>query len=329
MLGVGGSVNDRSTLHSADDGRGRDAENPTEIPARGWKDIAVRVFHQFGEDHVTLAGAGVAFFGFASLVPLLAAGLAIYGLVADPSDVIELVDRLEGTVPEAVADMIRQQLESVAGASTGALGFATATGIAAGLWTGSSGFSHMIEAVNIAYGEDEDSDRPFWMKRAIALGFTVGFLALIGASAGVVVVAARIGSGALSLAASVGGWAIVAALAAAGLAVLYRYGPDRRNAQWRWVTPGAAFALVIWIAASVGFRFYVANFGSYNETYGSLGTVIVVLFWLYLSALAVIIGAEIDAEIEHQTTRDSTVDPGRPMGRREAEMADTLGEAHR
>lgn len=163
----------------------------------------------------------------------------------------------------------------------------------------------------------------------MALGFTVGLLALIALSGFVIVVGARIGSGALAVLTSLAAWLIVAALAATGLAVLYRYGPDRRNARWRWITPGAAIAIVIWIAVSVGFRYYVANFGSYNETYGSLGTVIVVLLWLYLSAIAVIVGAEIDAEIEHQTAEDSTVEPDRPMGRREAQMADTLGEAHR
>jgi membrane protein len=309
--------------------RGRDADSPTEIPMHGWKDIAVRVYRQFGEDHVTLTAAGVAFFGFASLVPLLAAGIAIYGLVADPSDVTSLVDRIEGTVPQAVADMIRQQLESVVGASTGALGFATVAGIALGIWSASSGVGHMIEAIGIAYQEDEDSDRSFWVKRAMALGFTVGLLALIAASALVIVMGARIGSGAVAVLTSIAAWTIVAVLAATGLAVLYRYGPDRRNAQWRWVTPGAVIAIVIWIAVSIGFRYYVANFGSYNETYGSLGTVIVVLLWLYLSAMAVIIGAEIDSEIEHQTAEDSTVDPERPMGRRDAQMADTLGEAHR
>jgi membrane protein len=315
--------------HDQEAPRGRDADSPTEIPARGWKDIAVRVYRQFGEDHVTLTAAGVAFFGFASLVPLLAAGIAIYGLVADPSDVTSLVDRIEGTVPQAVADMIRQQLESVVGASTGALGFATVVGIALGIWSASSGVGHMIEAIDIAYEEDRDSDRSFWAKRALALGFTVGLLALIAASAFVIVVGARIGSGTVALLTSIAAWAIVAVLAAAGLALLYRYGPDRRNAKWRWVTPGAVIAIVIWIAVSIGFRFYVANFGSYNETYGSLGTVIVVLLWLYLSAMAVIIGAEIDSEIEHQTAKDSTVDPDRPMGRRDARMADTLGDAHR
>ncbi|MFN3216234.1 MAG: YihY/virulence factor BrkB family protein [Acidimicrobiales bacterium] len=323
---------DPTTAAGGHDGgarRGRDAGSPTAIPASGWKDIAVRVYRQFGEDHVTLAAAGVAFFGFASLVPLLAAGISIYGLVADPSDVTSLVDRIEGTVPQAVADMISQQLDSVVGASTGALGFATVAGIAIGIWSASSGVGHMIEAVGIAYQEDEDSDRSFWTRRAMALGFTVGLLVLIAASGFVIVMGARIGSGAVALLASIAAWLIVAALAATGLALLYRYGPDRRNAQWRWVTPGAAIAIVIWIAASIGFRYYVANFGSYNETYGSLGTVIVVLLWLYLSAMAVIIGAEIDAEIEHQTAEDSTVAPDRPMGRREAQMADTLGEAHR
>jgi membrane protein len=322
------AVTDAAT-QDRDARRGRDADSPTAIPASGWKDIAMRVYRQFGEDHVTLTAAGVAFFGFASLVPLLAAGIAIYGLVADPSDVTGLVDRIDGTVPQAVADMIRQQLESVAGASSGALGFATVIGIALGIWSASSGVGHMIEAVAIAYEEDRDGGRSFWVRRAMALGFTVGLMALMAASAVVIVVGARLGSGGLAFLSTVAAWVLVAALAAAGLAVLYRHGPDRRNAQWRWVTPGAAIAIVIWIVVSVGFRYYVANFGSYNETYGSLGTVIVVLLWLYLSAIAVIVGAEIDSEIEHQTAQDSTVDPERPMGRREARMADTLGEAHR
>ncbi len=313
--------------HTAGDAdRGRDADRASEIPAAGWRDIAVRVKNEFKKDHVTLTSSGVAFFGFLALVPLIAAGVSIYGLIADPSQVTRLVDRIDGSIPREVSAFLEQQLTTVAGSSAGALGFGVAIGILVSLWSASSAFSHLMEAVNIAYDEDTD-DRPFWKKRLLAIGFTLGLLALLAGAAAVLTVASKLAdSTGVAVVWQLLGWAAVAALMGLSLAVLYRFGPDRADPQWRWVSWGATFAVVGWIAVSLGFRYYVSNFGSYNETYGSLATIVVLLMWLYLSAMVVTLGAEINSEIEHQTAEDTTVGPEEPIGRRDAVMADTVGE---
>lgn len=318
-------TNQRRTI-PGDDARGRHADSAVGIPKSGWKDIALRLKDRFGEDHVSLAAAGVAFFGFVAMVPLMAAGVSIYGLLADPDNVTSLVDRIDGSVPQEVAALIKQQLESVTESSSSALGIGVVIGIVLSLWSASSAFTNLIEAVNIAYNEDPDN-RPFQVKRGLALGLTVGFLVLLGAVGVILAVASSLSSGG-----SVGwlwqivAWTAIAVLMSFGIAVLYRYAPDRSDARWQWVSYGAALALIGWLAVSVGFRFYASRFGSYNETYGSLAAIVIMLFWLYLSAIVIIGGAMINAEIEHQTAEDTTVDPERPMGERDAYVADTIGK---
>lgn len=303
--------------------RGRDATDPTEIPATGWKDVALRIKDEFKADHVTLTAAGVAFFFFLALVPLMVAGVSIYGLVADPSDVTALVDRLGSSVPTAVADLIRNQLESITSATSSSLGIGVAVGIATSLWSASTGFAHLVESLNIAY--DEEESRGFIARRALALALTLGFLVLVAAVVGVITVAAGLASGALAIIALLAGWLIVAVLFGIFLAVLYRYGPNRDEPQWAWVSPGTIFAVVGWTIMTIGFGFYVSRFGSYNETYGSLGAIVVTLTWMYLTAIIVVLGAEITTELERQTRVDSTAGRPQPMGRRDADAADELG----
>ncbi len=304
--------------------RGRDATSPGELPPSGWKDIAVRVKDEFLEDHVTLTAAGVAFFGFVALIPLIIAGVSIYGLIADPAGVTALVDTMGSGVPAQASDLLEQQLLAVTDSSSTALGVGAVVGIAVALWTASSGFAHLIEALNIAY--DETDGRTFVKKRALALAMTLGALVLFAA---IGVVLALAGSSAMtgiaSIAARIFGWLAIAAVITFGLTALYRYGPDRDEPKWRWASWGAGFALVATVVVSIGFSLYVANFASYNETYGSLGAIVVTLMWLYLVAIVVIVGAEINAEMEHQTLRDSTRGQAKPMGQRGAHVADSVG----
>ncbi|WP_420452860.1 YihY/virulence factor BrkB family protein [Ilumatobacter sp.] len=310
----------------ADDGgdRGRRADEPNEIPASGWKDIALRVKDEMKTDHVTLSASGVAFHLFLALAPGLAAAVSIYGLVADPANVTSLADRLGSSVPEALSTLIEDQLGAVVSSDSGALGVGAAIGILLAVWSASSGMTNMIEAINIAYDEDPD-DRPFWKKRGIALGFTVLFIvfvALIGTLLGL----AAAMSGALAIVLGVGAAVLSGVLFAVLLSVFYRYGPDRDDPEWSWASVGAVIAVVLWLIASAAFSFYVANFGSYNETYGALGAIVVVLLWLFISALVVMVGAEINAEMEHQTTSDTTKGPEQPIGDRDATVADTVGD---
>jgi membrane protein len=311
------------------DEHGRHARTPSDIPRRGWKDVLTRVRAEMQDDHTTLMAAGVAFYGFLALVPALAATIAIVGLVTTSSRAEELVDDLFGALPSDAQALLSDQLSSLAGRSGGALSVTLVVSILLSLWAASSGMSNLVEAVNAAY--DEDQDRGFVKKRAVALGFTLGAIAFV------VVAGFLIGAvpailrsldlpGAARWLLTIATWLVLGLMLMAALAVLYRKGPDRDDADWRWVTWGSVVAVVLWVLGSIGFQVYVANFGSYNETYGSLAAIVVLLMWLWISALAVLVGAEVNAEIEHQTAEDTTTGEDRPIGTRGAEMADTIGE---
>lgn len=318
------STQERDADRTSDE-RGRDADSPTEIPAQGWKEIALRIKDEFKDGHATLTAAGVAFFAFLALVPLLIAGVFIDGLFANPSDVTSLVDRLGSSVPGAVRDLIEQQLDSIATTGSGALGVAVVIGILTALWSASSGIDHLNEGMNIAY--DETEDRPFWRRRGLAILMTLVLLVFLAVVATIITVATQAGSGVVGLAILAVGWIVVALLFAAMLAGLYRYGPDRDDPEWQWASPGAIIAGILGTIVSIGFGFYVSQFGSYNETYGSLGAIVVMLMWLYLSAVVIVLGAEINAEMEHQTAQDTTVGGDEPIGTRDAAVADDVGEA--
>ncbi len=296
-------------------------DDPADLSPTGWKEIAWRVKDEMGADHVTLSAAGVAFFGFSALLPFIALAVTLYGLVADPSDIAGLAERLGTVAPAQVTSFITEQLSSVASSSAGALSISLVFSLAAGLWSTSSAMGHLVEAMNIAYDEDTDS-RPFWKRRLIAVAMTIGFLLALASSVAAVVVGSTIASGAAGVVTQLLGWMLAAVFAAIALAALYRYSADRDDPKWIWVSPGATFTVLAWVLASFGFRLYVANFGSYNETYGSLGAVIVLLLWLYLTALVIIIGAEINAESERQTAEDTTKGPSAPVGSRGAVVAD-------
>jgi membrane protein len=315
------------TLADAD--RGRHAESPRKIPARGWKDVLVRSKVEAKEDHVTLFGAGVALFGFLALVPALAAMLSIYGLVADPATIDnQLADSLSAA-PAEVRDLISQQVRAIGDASSGAI-VTVVVGFLLALWSASAGIKSLIEAINLAY--DEDESRGFVKLRGLALLFTLGaILFLVVAFAVIAFLPPLIGSTGLGTAGrvliSVLRFVVLFAGVLFAFAVLYRYAPDRDEPKWAWVTPGAVFAGVMWIVASLLFSFYTANFGKYNETYGALAAIVVVILWLWISATVVIFGAEINCELERQTVRDTTKGAERPLGQRNAYAADTIGTA--
>lgn len=301
------------------DPRGRDATTPTDIPRRGWKDVLTRTVAESKADHLGLLAAGVAFFGLLALVPGLFALVSVYGLVADPADVPRHVDDLLGTAPREVRDFVASQLEQVTGTSSGAAGLSALLGVAVALWSASSGMKNLIEALNAAY--DETEGRGFVKVRSLALLFTVGAVLFVVVSVGVITVVPNLVPGPVALLR----WPLLGAAFVGGLAVLYRHGPSRNEAEWRWTTPGALVAAVLWLAGSGLFSLYAGSFGSYNETYGSLGGVVVVMLWLFLTSTVVLLGAELDAELERQTTHDTTEGRDRPMGERQAYAADTVG----
>lgn len=304
---------------------GRRAQSPVAIPPRGWWAVVLRVWHQLEEDNMAIVAAGCAFYAMLALFPAITALVSIYGLVADPAEVERQVEAMRGVLPQEAVELIATQARQVASGSSGTLGWSAVIALVIALYSASSGVKTLFTALCIAYEEKET--RSFVRFNVMALVFT--FLAILGVIAGLVViigVPAVLGYlplGPLSAwAVQIASWLVLLTLVIGGLAMLYRYGPSRAPARWRWITPGSLVATGLWIAASAAFSWYAANFGSYNQTYGALGGVIILLFWLFISAYVILIGAELNAELELQTERDTTTGPELPMGRRNAYAAD-------
>ena len=311
-------------------GRGRGATTPSEIPAAGWKDILYRLYHEISNDRVLAVAAGVTFYGLLALVPALAALVSLYGLFADASQIEQHLDVLTGLVPQDVLSIISDQVKRIAGQGGQTLGLTFFASLALSLWSANAGVKATFDALNIV--NDEEEKRGFLKLNAQSLTFTLGVLVfLLLAMAAIVVVPVVLG--ALGLAGSSAWllsllrWPLLLLAVLFLLAGLYRFGPSRERPQWRWVTWGSAAAGIGWLGGSMLFSYYVSNFGNYNETYGSLGAVIAFMTWLWLSTTLVLIGAEINAEMEHQTARDTTSGAPRPMGERGAQMADEVGKA--
>ena len=310
--------------------RGRGAETPREVPLRGWKDVAVRVKEQIKGDNVPLLAAGVAFFALLALVPTLVALVSVYGLVADPADIQRNIDDVLRAAPTEVRELVSSQLESIVESEPSGLRVGAIVGLLVALWSASSGVKHLIGAINVAY--DEDEGRGFLKLRGLALAMTLGGILLLAVAVAALVVLPRAldDSGSTGVARTtllIIRWPIFALIALVALAVIYRWAPDRDRPKWRWTSAGAVFATVVWVIASIAFSIYTANFGNYNETYGALGAIVVVMLWLFITAYVVIAGAELNAELERQTVVDSTAGPSQPLGERGAYAADTVGRA--
>ncbi len=316
----------RAKGDSGADATGRGANSPAQIPTRGWKQVAARTWKQSSEDNVGLVAAGVAFYSFLALVPLLGATVLTYGLVAAPETVLANVKSLAGVMPADAAKLVGQQLLSVVQTSGGKKGLGLLLALAIALFGARNAAGSVITALNIAYEEEET--RGLIKVNALALAITAAAIVLAILAMMAVAALGHLEKlfphlpAALLLAGKIVSYALLLAGAAAGAATLYRYGPDRRKARWVWITPGSIFASTGWILLTLGFGFYAANFGNYGKTYGSLATVVVLVTWMYLSAYALIFGAELNSELEHQTARDTTAGAKKPMGERGAWSAD-------
>jgi membrane protein len=309
--------------------RGRSADWPSEIPALGWQDIAWRVWDEFSEDRVLLVAAGVTFYLLLALFPALAAFVSLYGFVADPVTIADHISYLGGLLPAAGIDIVRQQLEALARQNEEALGIGFFVGLIIALWSANSGIKALFEAMNIAYEETEK--RGFVRLNLLSISFTGGALLIgIGLILAVGVVPALLAYLRLDawteLLVAVGRWPVLMVAILTGISLIFRFGPSRSHAKWRWLSWGAGLATLVWISASWTFSFYLQNFADYNATYGSLGAVIGLMMWTWISVIILIVGAEINAEMEHQTARDSTTGKPKPMGMRGAVVADTLGK---
>lgn len=265
-----------------------------------------------------------------AIFPAIAALVAIYGLFSDPGSIAKHLDDVSGFIPGGAVDVAREQLTRVATKGNRTLGFTFAIGLGISLWSANAAMKSLFDTLNIVYGEQEK--RGFLKLNAVSLGFTVAGIAFVIAALGAVVVVPMVLqdvglSNAADLLVRIGRWPALFVLLALSLACIYRFGPSRQAPRWTWITWGSAAATILWLAASALFSFYAANFGTFNQTYGSLGAVVGFMTWLWISAIVILLGAELNAEIEHQTARDTTTGAPKPLGVRGARMADTVGAA--
>lgn len=314
----------------ATDERGRDADTPNEIPVRGLRDVLWRVVKAVIADRVTLIAAGVTYFMLLSLFPALGALVALYGFVADPTTIMSHIGTFASVFPPGSFDLILNQLTSLTQQTTSTMSFAFFSGLAVAIWSANSGMKALFDAMNVAYSEEEK--RGIVRLNILSLGFTVGALMV----AIVLIIMIGVLPAALTylwldrwqeLLARFLRWPFMLIVFGCGISMIYRYGPSREQAKLKWLSWGVVFSTLLWLIASVLYSFYLENFANYNATYGTLGALIGLMVWVWISVIILIVGAALNAELEHQTRQDSTTGSPKPMGERGAVVADTIGEA--
>ncbi len=312
--------------HRKDD-QGRSATTPSEIPAKGLWSVLKRVYREVNEDRVMLTAAGVTFYLLLALFPALAAFVSIYGVVADPTTIADHIAFLGGFLPSGGIDLIEAQLKALVRQDTASLSFGFVFGLVIALWSANNGMKSIFDAMNVVY--DEHEKRSFIKYNLMSLAFTLGglavgvlFLTLVGVVPALLAVLHL--EGLTEVLIRYLRWPVLLLAVALGISVIYRWAPSRRVAKWRWITWGSGLATIFWIVTSIAFSWYLENFADYNATYGSLGAVIGFMMWTWISVTILLVGAELNAELEHQTEIDTTVGPDMPMGSRGATMADTL-----
>jgi membrane protein len=306
---------------------GLQAGRPSDIPKAGWVQIVKRAWKEAKRDSVSLLSAGVAFYAFLAIVPTLIAAVLLYGLVSEPADVAEQIDSFGSALPSSAEQLLSEQMDTLVNTPQRSLGVGLILALLLALWSASGGVSNLIAAVNVAY--DEEETRGFIKTKALSLSMTLGaILFLVVAVALVAAVPVIMDAlnlpGWVNVVVEVGRWLGLIVAVMVALALLYRWAPDRSNAKFRWVSIGSFVATVLWVVASAGFSIYVDNFGSYGKTYGSLAGVVVLLLWLWLAAYATLLGAEVNAEMEQQTIKDTTTGEPKPLGERGAVKADSI-----
>ena len=306
-------------------GGASDAAAPRELSRRAWKGLLRRSLAHFTASRFPLLAAGIAFFAVLSIAPVLVTALSVYGAVNSPQEAMRQLSEMSDLLPAEMRPLVADQLTSITAASTQVLTRRGSVALAIALWTATTAAVSLVDALNLAYHETET--RSFLRRTLLGFGFVLGgaiLVAVVIAVAGLVTAVVAVAPDPLGAAAAVLTWPTLAVLLAAGLSVLYRFGPDRKQAQWRWITWGSSAAAVLWLATSLGLFAYVQRLGTYESTYGSLAGVAISMLWLWISVVLVLLGATVNGEAERQTSRDSTVGEDRPLGERGAVVADTL-----
>lgn len=305
-------------------GRGGAADTPSGFSRTGWKNILLRAYRGISEDRILLVSAGVTFYLLLSIFPGIAALFSIYGLFANPAEIATHLDTLADVAPGGAIDVLREEMTRLASQGGTTLGIGFLVGFSLSLWTANSGVSAIFDALNIVYAEKEE--RGTFSFYLTTLTFTLASIGYILLAIAIVVLLPVVLNflplpGDTDVLVKIARWPILFVLTALGLAVLYRYGASRTRARWRWVTWGSGLATVMWVATSVLFSWYVANFGSYNKTYGSLGAIIGFMTWIWISIVIILLGAKLDAEMERQTAEETTAGQPEPLGMRGTRMA--------
>ncbi|NEK86831.1 YihY/virulence factor BrkB family protein [Blastococcus saxobsidens] len=306
------------------DPRPSDAASPFGIPAQGWRHVLRRVAAHVFSDRLMVQAAGVAFFAVLSIAPVLVTAISVYGAVSTPDQALQQLSGVVRMLPTELEPLVADQLTTITTASTQVLTLRGLAGLVVALSTAATAVSYLIDGLTLAYHETET--RSFLRRTATALVMVLGGALLLGAviaGAGAASRWLQDAPGLLRAVAPVLTWGAVALLMSAVLALLYRFGPDRKDARWRWITGGSTVATVLWLATTIGLFTYVETLGSYESTYGPLAGVAISMFWLWATVLLVLLGATVNAETERETSRDSTVGPDQPLGERGAVVADS------
>ena len=321
-------TSEETKLRASEPGRGRAAKGPWHIPWKGWKDILARLYVSFFEDRIMLIAAGATFYLLLALFPALAVFVFFYGMMADPATIAGHIEFLGRFLPQAGLELVNAQLEYLVNQDRSSLSVGFVTSLLFALWSANNGIKTLFEAMNVAYGEQEE--RSFLKLNIVALCFTMGAIFIISVMfTAIGLIPAIMGViGASNFTDDlvfIGRWPILFALVVASIGMIYRYGPSRARARWTWVIFGATLTATVWLIATIGFSWYLRNFANYNAMYGSLGAVIGFMMWVWISSVIFILGAEINAEMEHQTAVDTTVRGDTPLWMRGARLADSIG----
>lgn len=305
--------------------RVHEAERPHHIPFVGWLDIGKRVFSEIKSDHVQIVSAGVAFYFFLALFPTIVAAISVYSLVLEPSQIQEQISRLSTILPNQAFGMISDILQPVLKQSDKEIGWGLTISIAISLWSANKGTNALFEGVNIAYNEEDN--RNFFKKNIITLIFTLGAVVLGLLSLLFIIffpiLIEKVGlPKQIEVLLGFSRWVVLGIILILSLSMVYKIAPNRSSPRFAWVSPGAVLGTTFWLVGSLLFSWYVKNFGSYDDLYGSFAAVIILMLWLFLTAFIVLMGAEVNSEIEHQTEYDTTVGEQKPMGERGAYHAD-------
>ena len=285
---------------------------PWKIPPRGWWEVLKRVYGKTSANHLSLLSAAVAYYAFLSIAPLLLAVVLTYGLIGDPQLVAENVRSLITVVPREAAKLIFDQLMAIVTTTKPAVGFGLLIALAFAVYGATRASSATIEALNIIYEEKESRSIFSFYRVSLGITFSAVLVVVVGVlTASVIGFLEALTSGwgpiAIFLTKAIT-WIVAGMFASLIFALIYRFGPHRRKARWRWLTAGSVTATILWLLATLGVSFYVSEFGNYNETYGSLGAVVVLQLWLYVSAYVGLLGAQLNQEAERQTSADTQID---------------------